>query len=211
MAALAPVVGVARVVCHGTANGQPVVNVFHIRNGGPPGFNYSNADILSLANSVMTAYKTRFLPRLNVLYSGDDVSATDLTSATGSFAQVAMTGAGGQTGTAIPQSAACCITWKILRHYRGGHPRTYIGPLGTTGIESPISLDATFVGLMITAASGFMADVNALTISGHAQKLVCVHRQQDGAQLAVPLVDDILSATVDSRIDSMRRRLGPDR
>lgn len=211
MPALAPVTGVARVVCHGTANGNSVVNVFHINNGPGAGIAYTQTGINSLATSIAGLYRTRFMPLMNALYSGDEVTATDLSSPTGVVGTAVITTASGASGATIPASAACCVTWKILRHYRGGHPRTYIGPLGTAAFESPTSLASTFVTSMQSAASGFMSDVAALTIEARTQKLVCVHRQVDGVQLATPLVDTIIAAAIDSRIDSMRRRLGPDR
>jgi hypothetical protein len=211
MPALAAVPGVARVVCRGTSNGQPVVNVFHVQNGSVTGATYSAAGIAALTTAFATAYQANFLTRVNSSYSGDDVTATDLSSPTGrtSVATLSVAGSGG-AGT-IPQSAAACVTWKIDRHYRGGHPRTYIGPLAATALENSISLAAAFVTSLQTSATNFLTAVNAITADGLSQVLVCVHREVAKAPLAVPLVDPITGSAVDSRIDSMRRRLGPDR
>jgi hypothetical protein len=211
MPALAPVVGVARVVVRGTANGQPIVNVFHVQNGSLPPIPYTAAGILALATAFGTTFAAQFATRLNQSYSGDEVTAQDLSSVTGRSAAVALTLAASGSGTTTPQSAAACITWKIDRHYRGGHPRTYIGPLPSAAFESPISLAPTYVTALQNAGTALRTFINTTPMDGTPQTLVCVHRQRDGVQLAVPDVSPITSCAVDSRIDSMRRRLGPDR
>lgn len=206
--ALKPVPGVARVTCRGTAQGQAIVNVFHVKwTGG----NHTSASILYIANVVQAAYTAQFRPRLNSNWSGDSVRAVDLSSPTGEEATVSLTGQGTIAGVTTPQSAACCITWRIMRHYRGGHPRTYLGPIGQNAIESATSFTAVYQSDVQTAATTFKDAINAGTVAGAALRLVAVHRVVGGVELLVPETSDIVSAVVDSRIDTMRRRLGRDR
>lgn len=215
MVALKPVQGVARVAVSGTANGQPVVNIFHILKQPPGGgiaLPWSLAEVQDFATFFQATYRTKFEPLLNTAYTGNTVLVRDLTSETGYEASVTNLTAGSAAGATVPQSAAACITWKIPRHYRGGHPRTYIGPLGTAAFQNQVSLAAATVSTLLTAASTLITAVSSHAISvGYNGVMVCVHRRKGGIELATPLVDEITSATVDTRIDSQRRRLGPDR
>lgn len=211
MAALRPVTGVARCVFTGTANGQQVVNVFHVQNGGDFGVQYSQTGISALASQLATLYASHFRPHLNSSWSGDQVLCQDLTSITSAFAVAALAGNGAVTGATTPQNAACCVTWKIARRYRGGHPRTYLGPLGAASLENNTSFTSAFQTSVASAANLFLTGVNAIVADGKPQTLVTIHRYKDKAELAVPEVSKVLSVAVDTRIDSMRRRLGPDR
>lgn len=151
------------------------------------------------------------MPLMNALYSGDSASATDLTSITGVMAIQPIVGGGNHAGAFVPASAAACVTWRIPRHYRGGHPRTYIGPLGTQAIETPTSLAPAYLLLLQNAANAFLAAINGLTADGKLQILCSVHRQDQKQTLIPPQKSLITSAFCDARIDSQRRRLGKDR
>jgi len=141
------------------------------------------------------------------------LTATDLTSETAPQIIDNITGetGSGGSGAAVPQSAAACITWKIPRHYRGGHPRTYIGPLPTTAINNPTSLTTTYTDGLQTRANTFLAGVNSIVLGTATARLVCLHRYKDKVELDPPTTTLIDTAYCDSRIDSQRRRLGKDR
>jgi hypothetical protein len=211
MPTLAPVSSCIRATCQGSANGVQVANVFHLlaTSGGTGPF--STADITGVATAVGTIYKARFQALLSANYSGVTVTAIDLTNDVGAGSTYTTAMVGSDGGTTTPASAAACITWRIPRHYRGGHPRTYLGPLGSTAIGGPTNLAAGYVTALQTAATGFLTDCNAIVSGGIGFKLICVHRYRNGVILATPTVDLISSASVDNRIDSQRRRLGPDR
>lgn len=210
--ALSPVAGVARVVFRGLAITQPIVNVMHVLNGGgPPGTPYTQGQIDQLVTSMSSLFIGNLVPLCNSQYVSVDCSATDLSSELGVSAVINTTGAGTGSGVSTPNAAACCISWKIARHYRGGHPRTYMGPLAQLSISTGTTLSAAYITQANTAATAFRTAVNALVLSGSTQRLVCVHRIRDGVQLPEPLVDVITGNSVDSRIDTQRRRLGRDR
>ena len=212
MPALLPVPGVARCVVRGTANGQAIVNVFHVRNGASDGAPaYTLAGTGALAAVVSNAYTAQFPSILNNSWSGDTVTVTDLSGPTGPSSEVALSGSGGISSANMPQSVAACITWKIPRHYRGGHPRTYIGPLAVTALETPTSFTTSFITSLTTKANAFLTAINGATVDGRAQRLVCVHRQIDGLKILTPITSEIAGGSCDTRLDTMRRRLGPDR
>jgi hypothetical protein len=104
-----------------------------------------------------------------------------------------------------------CITWPIDRHYRGGHPRTYLGPINTSNLENQTTFAAAWLATTLTSATSFRAAMNSMTLASGTPEMVAVHRVRDGAQLTVPLVSVIKNPQIDSRVDTMRRRLGRDR
>jgi hypothetical protein len=62
---------------------------------------------------------------------------------------------------------------------------------------------------MTTAWTAFVNAVKAITASGMTgTNFVVVHYYRNKALLSVPTTDSINSWTIDSRIDSQRRRLG---
>jgi hypothetical protein len=211
--ALEPVPGVARVVVTGTSAGRTVANIFHFRRVAQMEESWSSTHLGLLVTDVEAVYKAQFGPCLGSSYSGDIVQAVDLTNVAGLSAEVANTTTGsGGTNTAMPQSIAACVSWKIIRHYRGGHPRTYLGPLPAAAIESPTTLAAAFVTKMQTNSQAFLTAIWAWSTGGaNNVELVTVHRQYAKQKLNIPLVSKITGRTVDTRIDSQRRRLGPDR
>lgn len=210
MPALQPVLGVARVSVQGTANGRQIVNVFHVRKGlGTAAWGQTELD--ALAGVMNTQFATAFASSISNSYSGDSVECQDLSSLTGFFSQVASTTTGGAGSTIAPASAASCVTWKIARHYRGGHPRTYIGPLAGGALETATSLTSAFVTALKTKATTFLTNINLSSPGGATVSLVTVHRTRDGDTLTPPEVSLIQGVEVDARIDSQRRRLGPDR
>src|SRR3954468_10681536 len=202
MPALKPVTGTARVSCRGTSQGQAIVNVFHVKtNGGP----MTQPDITYITSLASQAYETNFVPRLNGNWSGDSVRGVDLTTLTGLESTRALAGSPGAVTLLIPQSAAACVTWKISRHYRGGHPRTYIGPLGAGVIDTPTSLAPAYITSLQASANAFLSAITAGTTGGKTMPLVAVPRWRDKQELHLPELSDITTAVVDARIDTMRR------
>lgn len=220
MADLKPVNGVARCVVQGTLSTVPVVNVFHIGFDSPKPFTQNQIDGLAVA--VRAGFVARFIPLITALYTCTDVTCTDLSSDTGVVGIQTGSTVGGKSSSTLPANMAACITWKIPRHYRGGHPRTYLPPPTGSDTTNANTWQAAFITSMTTAAEGFRTDVGTAVAAPDTVHLVCVHRykgytvnpangKKTPIQLDVPLVDIITKGTFDSRIDSQRRRLGRDR
>lgn len=203
---------VIKYVQAGTIASVPCANVFHVLydSGGLP---LTQASVQGLADGIRTAYVNRFRQFVATVANIQTGTAVDLSSATGLTAVAAGSTIGLDSAAALPANVSCCITWKTARHYRGGHPRTYIWGLTTVGPQNANTWNSGFLTTMGTAAAGFLADVKALTSVGvfTALDLCCVHYVSGGHLLTTPLVDKITSSVVDSRIDSQRRRLGKDR
>lgn len=218
MPALEPVVGVARVVLSAALAGVPCINVFHVQH--QPVSAWSQPTIDQLAIKLRGFWVTRWLTgvMLSTAYVLGDVTATDLSSDLGVVGSASGSNAGNGGNAYTPANVALCASWRISRHYRGGHPRTYIGGLVPTNVLNPNSWTATAVSSAQTSMLGFLNDVNTSDYAGVSGRLVCVHRYKgkDPATgepnvLRPPLVDLITDVSVDTRIDSQRRRLGPDR
>ena len=211
MPALLPASKIARCVFRGTANATNIVNVFHISKDQTDVGGFSQAEIDALANAIAPIWTARLMPQLGAAYAAKEVVCTDLTSNFGVVGVKTMTGTGTGSSTNVPNSTCACITWKIAKHYRGGHPRTYLGPPATASISTGTTLAASFVTALTTGAQGFLADVNALSVAGSPYALVALHRTENSAQLNPPEFSPITGAVVDDRIDTQRRRLGKDR
>lgn len=208
MPALLPVAGVCRITFRGTSAGQAVVNVFHVRCGNDA---IAQSNVETILTNVRTFYQSRFVPRLNGSWSGDIATAVDLSTITGVTVEEPLGGIPGANSPTSPNSLACCVTWKINRHYRGGHPRSYIGPIHTSQMENQTTFTSTFLGQMVVAAEGFLSDVNGITTPDGPVSLCSVHRWYNKQELQPPQTSTIVAVGVDSRVDTMRRRLGPDR
>jgi hypothetical protein len=208
MVALKPVPQVVRCVVEGRWSAQPCVNVFHIMKTTPVSA-ITQPEIDNLAIEVRGNYQTRFLPLMDDAFTLGNVICTDLTSNT-SFVGVA-TGQnpGAKVGTGLPANVALVVSWEIGRRYRGGHPRSYFPGMVTadqSGLTQWVSATLT---AWDTAAGNFLLDNNAFTGTGASTWSMCaVHREFEKQPLTNPIVSHILGAHVDSRIDTMRRRLG---
>lgn len=122
--------------------------------------------------------------------------------------------AGTASGTPLPANVALCVSWQVAQHYRGGHPRTYV-----TGQTSNATTDSTtwtpaHIADIHAAANNFHADMNTASAGAigdvHLGTVSFVLRNE---WRAPPVFRDYIpgGAVVDSRIDTMRRRLGADR
>jgi hypothetical protein len=209
MPALPLVPGVAKITYHGKVGARPIDNIMHVAFG--TDF-LSAAQCLAIADGMATKFLSRFGPRLSNDYALSATDCLDLGDELGNIATSAVTGAGTRGIPSLPLNVANCLTWHIGRHYRGGHPRSYFGPLTQADQADQTSWSAATTSGWIAAGNGFIADVAALfTAVPGPLELVCVHYRKGNAPLAVPTFDAITSCACDSRIDSQRRRLGKDR
>ena len=195
-------VRVAGVVASSTFN-----NIFHLQySGAAP----SVANLNAVCTSVLTAWQTNFkaLCPSSVVLSGAD--AQDLTNAAAASGAATDTTAGTRGGTAMPNSVAACITWKINNRYRGGHPRTYLPAGVIADIVGGNRWSDAFVTAATSAAGAFLTAMNAITEGGATYKLVCLSYVRNKVRLTTPTPYTIQSGLVDHRPDSQRRRLGRD-
>lgn len=217
MPAQKPVVGVARIAIGGAISGVPWVNIFHVRH--EPLSAWSTATLQDLVDTVRASYVTRFAPVINSQASIGDAEVVDLSSELGAAAVGVGSHVGTMSGTGFTSQVAQCVTWAISRRYRGGHPRTYLPPPSTSATTGGTAntWSPTHVTNVNAAVTGFRNDVNTADYAGVGGTLVCVHRFRTEVTgeppviLDPPIVDVITSGSVDTRVDSQRRRLGKDR
>lgn len=144
------------------------------------------------------------------------VTAADLTSPSGAVGLNTTSRVGATVpASPLPNNTAMCITWKVQSRWRGGHPRTYMTGFNQALVVNGNSWSGSFITSMNTQVLAFRTALNAITAGSLAWTFVCLRRHQtlvDGTHVilnpAVPI--PITSGFVDSRIDSQRRRLGPD-
>lgn len=208
-----PPPNVARLAVNGTYLGTRWTNVFWVRREGSSDIGVG--DLAALCTQVGAKYGSRFMPLVNQNSVMNNVGALfwDVHGdAIGATATVSTPG--GKPGTTVIASVAACISWPLQQRYRGGHPRTYIGGLDGTSYTGVTDFQSTFVTSLAAAANSFMSDVNALSITNwgalHLGVVTFVLRNQ---WRTPPLFRDFVpgGAQVDNRLDTQRRRLGPDR
>ena len=209
MVALPNAVGIAKIIVKQT---QASVNVFNVLHAQTADLSpWQPAGLTALAAAVRGSWVTNVLPLQHGTITLTDVQCVDLSSDTGFDAVATGNNVGTATGTALSSNAAICWSWKISRRYRGGHPRTYIGGLTTNQILNPNTLVAATVTSHQAAAAALRAAINGVsTPTGTALQCV-VHYYRAKTVLPVPLVSLVNSVSVDTRVDSQRRRLGRDR
>lgn len=209
MPPLPPIPGVAKIIVKQTMASVNVFNVLHARNAG--GQAWSGSECATLAAAVRSAWVSNFIPLQTSSLTLNDVTAIDLTSNTGAEGSATGSTAGSQAGSTLSSNAAGCVTWKIARRYRGGHPRTYIAGFIFSQTSNPNTWSATHVTNVTNAATALRTAINGLTVAGGAVSMVVPHYVVGGVRLTNPDWSIITGLVVDTRIDSQRRRLGRDR
>ena len=191
---------------------SPWTNVFWLRNGG--GVTPSEADFIQVVNLLLSKYMATLLSLQH--------TSSQTTAATGLYygadrilygVEVANTGFGQHAATAEPASVAACIGWRVNQHYRGGHPRTYIGGMSSQAIANPRGLDPAWVSTAVTNANNFHSQVNAISVGNFIDThLGVVSFVLRDAWRSPTIFRDFIpgAAHCDQRIDTQRRRLGPD-
>lgn len=212
MPPLLPVPGVARVVCNGISSitGNVWINVFHVGRVSPGGA-FLQTDVDAIAAAVRGGWAAQFAPLQASSITLTEVQATDLTNSFGLVGTASGSTLGGIGTGFMPPQCAIGISWSQSQHYRGGHPRTYLPAPVNAQLQASGSnlLSPAAATSYDTAAENFRTAVSAAATFTPVQ-LVLVRRIGNKAVLDPPLVNPILGSTVDRRLDTQRRRLGPD-
>lgn len=206
MAPLPPVPNVLRIAFEQSYENQPNLMIFHAFYTGS-GLNQTDLDTVAanLANSI-TSW-------CNPVQTNDcvnkTITLTDLSSDTGLVSVQPVSGAGTAGSSAVVANSAMCNSWHIHRRYRGGHPRNYIGGMDSSNFATERSFKTTVVTAQTARCQALLAAVPSDgTGAFDALELVNVSYFSGGARRDTPVVDTLLTGTVNSRPDSQRRRLG---
>jgi hypothetical protein len=205
MPPLPPVAQVVKCVALGTYYGAHWANVFHVRYTGTTP---TVADLNTFSTDFGNAYDGHLLEHISDGVTLTDVECTDLSSSVSAQGAASMSHPGDIAGDSLSASVAVCLSWKIARRYRGGHPRTYLCGIPDSVTANVQALSAGAVTNYQNDAAGFMAAVNAISLGGALVTLGCVSYVGGGVPRTVPLFEDFRGSTVNARLDSQRRRLG---
>jgi len=182
-------------------------NGFHVLYG---------ADFLSgsTASAIAAAFYTAYANAFKSLFASgsviDECDVQDLANTSGVVASFTGTTTGTNVSTPGPANVAACITWHIPTHYRGGHPRTYLPFVPNNVSTDGRSWASGHYAILSPAPGNFLTAVNAIPGATGNIQLVSVHRTRHKAVLTPPQTEVITRGSVDTRVDSQRRRLGRD-
>jgi hypothetical protein len=204
---LRPVPGVLRCTINQVLAGQRVVNTLHVAN--QSGVAWTQADADSMVNAMRAAWVTNVIPKQCKDITLGKVVGIDLTSNLGVVAT--STGAdvpGTVFAGSLPANVAMCISWPIARHYKGGHPRTYLAGFDQTLVQNANTWTPAAVTSFVGAMAAVRTACNAVVVAGGGVALCVVHRGPKKAPFPVPTIDFLGVPSSDGGIDSQRRRLG---
>lgn len=203
-----PIPGVAKVTMQGHCVNVVADNVFHI--------NYST-DFLDTAecNAIASAFYAAYCTAFKSLFASgtviDSCTVQDLVSDTGAVGSFSGTTAGTNVSTPGPANVSACLTWHVATHYKGGHPRTYLPFVPNNVSTDGRTWASGHYAILSPAPQNFLTAVNAINIVPPGPiTLVAVHRVRNKVVLSPPTFEVIQRGSVDTRVDSMRRRLGRD-
>lgn len=209
MPALPPIPGTAKIIVKQALAGVNVYNILHATTSDVS--TPSAGDLAALATAVRSSWVSLVLPLQHTALTLTDVQCVDLSSATGSEATVSGNNPGTAVGLVCPANSAICWSWKVSARYRGGHPRTYIGGIPISALTTANTIIPSSVTAHLNAANSLRAAINAVGISGGNWVMTVASYVKDKAPRPSPVARIINSVSVDSRLDSQRRRLGRDR
>ncbi len=209
MPPLPPVAGVLKCEFIGNYDGASWANILHVDYAGTAP---TDAQCVTIANDLANAFTANLLTRTRTNNHLTEVIVTDLTSATaGKGSATGALGSGSAANAAMPGNVAVCISWKIHRRYRGGHPRTYMCGITNTGQASNVNMTDAEVAAWLAKASQFITDVNALVVAPVSPFILgTVSYRTGNAPRVAPIFENYTDAFIHHRYDSQRRRLGKE-
>jgi hypothetical protein len=216
--AVRPVVpGVVQVLWKGHFTGglQWLNKLFVSYAGGAP----TAVDLNTYSDNVLTAFQGNITPLQHTDVSIDEVETTDLASSMGAVGVSVGVTPGTRAGVQVAGNAAVLVNYHVSRHYRGGHPRSYI----VAGVAADLTSASEWAGglvadvhtamlamvtAMLTSAGAFIPSQHVnVSYFGGAPTDPITHKS---IPRVAALVDVIAPAglTVATEVASQRRRIG---
>ena len=139
---------------------------------------------------------------------GCTMQQSDGTSVQEASATTAIFGA--STGAQVPFNVALVTSWKIGAFYRGGKPRSYLGGIPESALDTPRVWNDAYLGDIETAMQSFHDQINGI-VEGSVTFLThgVWHKRRAGVVLRPWTFDPITGSAVQKRVCSQRRRTGP--
>lgn len=209
---------VIKVTLTGTFGPAKWANIMHVHwTTGTP----TAADLNTLAGQIGVQYGSQILANTNTLTKVTLITLQDVGTVDSSGNLIGLSGtdptthSGAVGGTPLSANVAIVIGWRIARHYRGGHPRSYVPGMTTANQTDSQHWTQTTADNMGLGANNFRIAVNALTSASTGLLTlgsVSYFKGHDSSGhpilRPVPVFDAFVGAHCDTRIDSQRRRLG---
>lgn len=201
--------GVGKIIVKQTLAGVNVYNILHARSQG--GVAWSGSECSAMATAVRSAWVSNVTPLQASTLTLTDVQVIDLSSDTGASGTASGSTNGTAVGTALSSNVAITWSWAISRRYRGGHPRTYIAGCPQSAQTTPNTILASAITSHVNAATAIRNAIQGVLVGGNLANMVVLHYYKNKVLQDPPDYSYINSVSVDSRLDSQRRRLGRDR
>lgn len=188
-------------------------------------FSYSGAagsgDLSTFASSLVSNADTQFAALVNTSSGMQSATCRDLATSMGAEVTAGTPWTGTRSGGATPPAACVVVAHSIARHYRGGHPRTYLPVGSATDVVAAGTWNTTFLGDVDTAwglfISGVIDTYGGLTIQnlvnvsyfGPPNRIITSSTgrvRTVSTMRGVPIVDQVTGHVARKLIGSQRRR-----
>jgi hypothetical protein len=204
MPPLPPVSGTLKIELVWRVESDPkAATIFHLAyTGGPP----TSANCASMADSILADAVARFASLLQGDSSLASVTVLDLSSDMGG--EGSSTGGdaeGTRAGSELAPGTSVVVSKKVARHYRGGHPRSYL-PLGAGGDINAGMWYSGFQDTCAAAWSDFIGDCTADGVGCVITGEISVSYFSGGVPRVTPHKDPIVSYAGNILVGSQRRR-----
>jgi len=119
---------------------------------------------------------------------------------------------GDHVGSLAPANTAIGISWHLAVSYRGGHPRTYVPGVDNGHLENERETSSLIASNLASAANLFHQDVEGYSDGATITSVThgTMSFVADKEWRVPPVFRRFTVATVDLRLDTQRRRFGPD-
>ena len=220
MPALPPVPKVVRLDHHFTISEDTAAKcrLYLAYTGAAP----SNTDLGTLAAALTPAWNANMKPMFGNTRELTTVDLTDLSSPTAAHITSSVLLIGTRAGTNVPADIATLASQHIARRFRGGHSRVY----WPAGVVSDTADGQTWQGAFLSAfagalnayiaaleagvwgGGGTLSPVNVSQYQGFSVHTGTTGRARNVSTPRVnPLIDAILSYTIQAGIATIRKRL----
>lgn len=195
-----PCPGVVKVSWNMLAAGQPVVNTAHLYAD----VLWTTSALNNLAEEMKDFWHAQILPHLSQYTTLIDVKVTDLTTANSGVGEFpGDADPGGMTGAQAANNIAMCASLHTNARGRSFRGRMYFGGLPQSAVDNPISFTST-----ATDALRDGLDVLRTDTWTNGARWGVLTKYANKAARTEGFTTNIESVSVDTKIDSQRRRLG---
>lgn len=180
-------------------DGQLVVNVYHVSTSNP----ITTVNLTALAQVFIDWWNTDGKTQSSAAMALDNVVVTDVSQQNGLQVQVDVSPAvpGTLVGADTPSNVAAVVSWRTGQSGRSYRGRTYWGGLIASEVSTNFISAPRIAGMLVAFASlrtAILATGNVLVVASY---------RANGAPRVVGTPTPINSITMDTRVDTQRRRL----